>query len=286
MGSKIMERFIYSFTFFNVYMGIVQYIVVRRDILDKLGPGVLATQVAHASMAPITNQLRNANGKRLTEAIDKTTKKWIDGPFNKIVVEVATKDEMMDIAERLFADGIDYSKIEESTLGGELTCIGLRPYDKGRVAPYFKKLLLLNSKPIKPVNARVDDDDVNLSDLTYSMIDIDRGTPDLSHRVVLQIDSNHFLEKFGKHYSQSRDFLLKEGKGSGDDYVDSIGIPALDHVKKNDSQFNNYLLQSHYQQMLDSVLPKDRKPKFTITSLEGISSTPNSIHIYGGCSKN
>jgi len=33
----------------------VQYIVVRRDIIDQYGIGFVAAQLCHASMAPISN---------------------------------------------------------------------------------------------------------------------------------------------------------------------------------------------------------------------------------------
>ena len=130
----------------------VQYIVVRRDLIDKLGVGTLVTQVSHASMAPLTNKLRENLNKTIEDLFDNETKQWIIGRFTKIILEVPDKSSLLNITERLFADGIDFVKIEEFTLGGELTCIGLKPYNKGRVAPYFKGLSLLGSKMNKDEN--------------------------------------------------------------------------------------------------------------------------------------
>lgn len=104
---------------------------------DTLGRGALCAQVAHVALAPLTSRL--AAG----EELDAATWEWVNGTFVKIVLEVPGKDTLMNIMERLYGDGIEFYKIYESNLGGELTCVGLKPYNKGRVAPYFTKLKLL-----------------------------------------------------------------------------------------------------------------------------------------------
>lgn len=119
----------------------VQYIIVRKDLIDKYDNGIMFAQACHASMAPITEQIRNSNSTAtLDEIFDKETKEWINGKFNKIILQVPNKDSLLDIMELLDSDGIKYSKICEGNLDNELTCIGLKPYNKGRICPYFKKL--------------------------------------------------------------------------------------------------------------------------------------------------
>jgi peptidyl-tRNA hydrolase len=127
-------------------MKVVQYIIVRGDLIDKFGVGVLATQVSHASIAPITNQLRRNFNKPVYDALDNPTKSWVDGSFTKIVLEVPGKDELLDLIGKLYADGIEFSRIEESSLGNELTCIGLNPYEKNKVSQYFQGLYLLGHR--------------------------------------------------------------------------------------------------------------------------------------------
>ena len=143
-------RFINLQTINKRYMGknhYVQYIIVRKDVIDRYGIGVLASQICHASMAPITEQIRAAEPKTTIDSVfDKETSSWINGIFNKIVLEVPNLQSMGKLTERLYHEGIKYSEIHESSLDGELTCIGLKPYNKGRVAPYFKNLKKLGEK--------------------------------------------------------------------------------------------------------------------------------------------
>ncbi len=122
----------------------VQYIVVRRDIIDQYGIGFVAAQLCHASMAPISNQLRTDMTKPAQELLDEETADWIKGVFIKYVYEVSDLDRLHMLMDRLDSDGIRYVPIVESKIN-QLTCLGLKPYNKGRVAPYFKGLKKLGS---------------------------------------------------------------------------------------------------------------------------------------------
>lgn len=116
-----------------------QYILVRKDIIEKYGIGFACAQICHASMAPISNQLRKDFNKPIIEALDKDSKDWLENSFVKLVYEVENLEKMYMVIDRLDSDGIEYVKIVESKIN-ELTCIGLRPYNKGKIAPYFKDL--------------------------------------------------------------------------------------------------------------------------------------------------
>lgn len=121
----------------------VQYIVVRRDIADKYGFGFLASQICHACIAPITNPIRKADRNApISSLYDKDTFEWIDNTFYKCLLEIENLDKLNMLRDRLDSDGIEYIPIVESKIK-ELTVIGLKPYNKGRVAPYFKDLKLL-----------------------------------------------------------------------------------------------------------------------------------------------
>lgn len=254
-------------------MGVVQYIVVRQDLAEKYGAGTLVTQISHASLAPITNQLRS-----LEKRLDDETGKWVEGSFTKIIL-ASSKEKLVELMRELDNSGVQYSKIEESTLGGELTCIGLKPYEKQKVAALFKDLKLFGKNG---VYAFVDGEAVEPSVFTYNMLEIDRKTPDMNHRFSLQIDFDDFMKRFGSSYDKWRDMLRD---GTGDEYIDKLGIPSLDHLKKNDEKYNKFLLDSQYQPILNSVLPKTNSTEFVITSLEGIFYKPNTLFIHGGCSK-
>lgn len=124
-----------------------QYIVCRRDIIDRYGFGFIAPQLCHASVAPITNPIRGMldTGMAVNQVFDDDTLSWINGTFFKIVLEVPGLDEMNMLRDRLDSDGISYIPIIESNIK-DLTAIGTKPYNKGRLAPYFRGLKLLSKE--------------------------------------------------------------------------------------------------------------------------------------------
>ena len=89
-------------------MGYRQLIIARKDL--NMGPGKLAAQVSHASMAFLTNYIRNY-GKfsdyyyECILTLDKDMfEQWIDGPFTKTVCQAKNKNQLMKaitIAEEL-----------------------------------------------------------------------------------------------------------------------------------------------------------------------------------------
>lgn len=129
-------------------MGYRQLIIARKDL--NMGPGKLAAQVSHASMAFLTNYIRNY-GKfsdyyyECILTLDKDVfEQWIDGPFTKTVCQAKNKNQLMKavtIAEELgLKEGEDFflikdncltdlepEEIDDSGVGRTLTCIGFRP---------------------------------------------------------------------------------------------------------------------------------------------------------------
>lgn len=266
---------------------IVQYILVRRDLVDKLGEGVLATQVSHASLAPITKQLRGNSNEVLENVLDKETKRWVEGSFVKLVLEVPDKSKLTEIMQRLYADGIKYEKIQESTLDGELTCIGLKPYDKGRVAPYFKGLPLLgsNKKYTNRISAFVDNEITDTSKVGYSVLDINQREHEKNgSRFILQVDMDYLIKRYGPQFNNTMKEFREHG-GTGNDFIDSLEDCSLElNLRENNREFNHYLLEDRYDSLLDTLLKKGEKT-ITITSLDGIFTNSSEVYIYGGCHK-
>lgn len=148
-----------------VVKGYRQLIIARKDL--HMSAGKLAAQVAHASMAFLTHQIRG-NAMPITNAmnapfdtpisqiekpyeihsydaeivLDKDTyENWIDGSFTKTVCEARNKNHLLRAID--IADGLglkipnyDYFLIRDNCLtdlapededGRTLTCIGFRP---------------------------------------------------------------------------------------------------------------------------------------------------------------
>lgn len=145
-------------------MGYRQVIIARKDL--QLSPGKLSAQVAHASMAFLTNVIRKGvfpvqDGVRKGWLeVDKNSavtgydfhciigkdmyEQWINGSFTKTVCEAKNKNQLLKatkIAEELgLKENDDYflikdncltelepEEIDENGIGRTLTCIGFSP---------------------------------------------------------------------------------------------------------------------------------------------------------------
>lgn len=127
-----------------------QVIIVRKDL--NMSPGKLAGQVAHASWAFLSNQIRTANTNNND---DKTVQvsicmeapiynEWFCGIFTKVICEAKNRNRLtkaIEIAKELgLEEGIDYflikdacltelepEEIDENGIPRTLTCIGFKP---------------------------------------------------------------------------------------------------------------------------------------------------------------
>lgn len=135
-----------------------QLIIARKDL--QMSPGKLAAQVAHASIAFITSQLRDKQnvtecaygeddvvilGYNVELHFDKETyENWICGIFTKTICEAKNRNQLMKavtIANELgLTEGEDYflikdcclteltpEEVDENDVGRVLTCIGFKP---------------------------------------------------------------------------------------------------------------------------------------------------------------
>jgi PTH2 family peptidyl-tRNA hydrolase len=118
---------------------IKQTIIIRKDL--NLSKGRLVTQGAHASIAFLTDLIKEYNPLQLTEV----QKEWVYGTFYKICVGVDSEKELLDIAYNAIAMGISVKYIEET--GGfdkpTVTCIAIGPDYSSKIDPVTKHLKLL-----------------------------------------------------------------------------------------------------------------------------------------------
>jgi len=143
-----------------------QLIIARKDL--NMSPGKLAAQVAHASWAFLSNQMRDA----ITEGSDdedhvwialcleeKIYDEWFCGIFTKTICEAKNRNQLMKaiaIAQELgLKEGIDYflikdncltelepEEVDENGIGRTLTCIGFKPLDDEIAHTISKKFQL------------------------------------------------------------------------------------------------------------------------------------------------
>lgn len=129
-------------------MGYRQLIIARKDL--NMGPGKLAAQVAHASLAFLSNKIRY-KGQLDGAFVDvylsipkDVYDEWFCGIFTKTICEAKNYNQLMKavaIAEELgLREGVDFFLIwdaclteltpeitDENGVGRTLTCIGFRP---------------------------------------------------------------------------------------------------------------------------------------------------------------
>ena len=157
-----------------------QLIIARKDL--NMSPGKLAAQVSHASIAFLSNMIRN-HGKPIydksnviqreenlfeipvskwsvyLEIQDDIYREWFNGVFTKTVCEAKNRYQLLKaktLAEELgLREGVDFFLIWDACLtelkpemvdddgtGRTLTCIGFRPLDDETAWKISKKYQL------------------------------------------------------------------------------------------------------------------------------------------------
>jgi peptidyl-tRNA hydrolase len=120
---------------------ILQYIVVRKDLIDKKDLGLIIAQACHASLAPITSQMRRSGkDSMIKDSLDSESLEWAYGIFKKIILETPNEQTLKDLMDTLDKSNIEYKPIRESKMDDELTCIGIKPYKKEDIYKYLKHL--------------------------------------------------------------------------------------------------------------------------------------------------
>lgn len=130
-----------------------QLIIARKDL--QMSPGKLAAQVSHASMAFISNWIKQTpkaptiNGENYIGTLfipADIYDGWFMGSFTKVICEAKNRNQLLkvvDCAQELgLKEGRDFFLIKDNCLteltpeeidkdgvGRTLTCIGFRPLD-------------------------------------------------------------------------------------------------------------------------------------------------------------
>ena len=123
-----------------------QVIVMRKDL--NLSKGRLVTQGAHASIAFLTDLIKEYNPLQLTDSqlqLNEAQKEWIYGTFYKICVGVDSEKELLDIGYNAVMLGLSVKYIEETNGFDKptITCLAIGPDYSSKIDTVTKHLKLL-----------------------------------------------------------------------------------------------------------------------------------------------
>ncbi|KAB5513771.1 hypothetical protein DKX38_027677 [Salix brachista] len=113
---------------------LVQYVVLRRDLIDTWPMGSVVTQGCHASVSSIWSH------KEDPLTLQYCSPENIDS-MHKVTLEVKGEPQILNLSEKLKAGGIAH-KLWIEQPENIPTCLATKPYPKSVVALYFKKLKL------------------------------------------------------------------------------------------------------------------------------------------------
>ncbi|KAI3412923.1 Aminoacyl-tRNA hydrolase [Psidium guajava] len=112
----------------------VQYVVLRRDLIDTWPLGSVVTQGCHASVAAIWSHRDDP----LT--LQYCSSDNLDS-MHKVTLEVKGEPQILNLAEKLKAGDIAH-KLWIEQPENMPTCLATKPYPKSVISSYFKKLKL------------------------------------------------------------------------------------------------------------------------------------------------
>ncbi|CAA0831927.1 Peptidyl-tRNA hydrolase II (PTH2) family protein [Striga hermonthica] len=113
---------------------LMQYVVLRRDLIDSWPLGSLVTQGCHASVAAIWNNKDDPDTLRYCSPSNLDS-------MHKVTLEVKGEAQILNLSDKLKTDGIAH-KLWIEQPENIPTCLATKPYPKSVVSLYFKKLKL------------------------------------------------------------------------------------------------------------------------------------------------
>ena len=118
-----------------------QVIVMRKDL--QLSKGQMVAQGSHASIAFLTDLIKEYNGEPLL--LTEAQKEWVYGTFYKICLSVNSEKELLDIGYQAVILGLSVKYIEETTGFDKptITCLAIGPDYSSKIDPVTKHLKLL-----------------------------------------------------------------------------------------------------------------------------------------------
>lgn len=111
-------------------MTIKQVIIVRKDL--KLNRGKMSAQVAHASLAVITNKLNAIDEGEFSLFCDPDMSEWLSGSFAKICLYCDSEAELLALSKAAEEAGLNCSLIKDN---GATTFHGVPTYTTCAVGP-------------------------------------------------------------------------------------------------------------------------------------------------------
>lgn len=112
----------------------VQYVVLRRDLIDSWPLGSVVTQGCHASVSAIWAH------KDDNHTIDYCSPDKI-GSMHKVTLEVKGETQLLNLSQKLISNDIAH-KLWIEQPENIPTCLATKPYPKSAVLSFFKKLKL------------------------------------------------------------------------------------------------------------------------------------------------
>ncbi|KAJ0984188.1 hypothetical protein J5N97_002544 [Dioscorea zingiberensis] len=113
---------------------VVQYVVLRRDLIDSWPMGSVVAQGCHAAVAAVWTHRDHPDTAAYCSDDNLNS-------MHKVTLEVKGEVQIRNLSEKLAGNGIDH-KLWIEQPENIPTCIATRPYPRSQVASFFKKLKL------------------------------------------------------------------------------------------------------------------------------------------------
>ncbi|KAL3613847.1 hypothetical protein CASFOL_041921 [Castilleja foliolosa] len=113
---------------------LMQYVVLRRDLIDTWPLGSVVTQGCHASVAAIWENKDDPDTLRYCCPSNLDS-------MHKVTLEVKGEAQMLSLSEKLKPGGVAH-KLWMEQPENIPTCLATKPYPKSFVSSFFKKLKL------------------------------------------------------------------------------------------------------------------------------------------------
>lgn len=113
---------------------LVQYVVLRRDLIDTWPLGSVVTQGCHASVGAIWSNRDDPH------TVQYCSPEKIDS-MHKVTLEVKGETQLVNLSEKLKTGEIGH-KLWIEQPENIPTCLATKPAPKSIVSPFFKKLKL------------------------------------------------------------------------------------------------------------------------------------------------
>ena len=123
-----------------------QYVIINTEYNKDCITGRLAAEIYENLLSFLAESLKKDSRKSPIDKIfDKETMDWLSHP-QVTILEIQSKAKLQDLADRLSSDGIRFSIVYRDFQKREPVAITFKPYNKGRVAQYFKNLRRFGGK--------------------------------------------------------------------------------------------------------------------------------------------